>query len=464
MAPQTSSSTVLAGIDVRRQLTAVGFALFFTFLGIAFFRDIPNDGVWWTDWMAFQTGARIVAQGDFEHLYDLEAQKQYQAELTDGRSLEPPKFLHGVFISGVIGYYNAPSLALILVPLSYVSVEVGWGIWLGFNVLFLILIFRICWKNLVRIWTPAEQWAALAGALAFYPLIVILHGGQLTLLICLILCCFVFSWRNNRPYLAGVYLALLLIKPQLLIYLGLGVLFGRAWKVLLSTCLSTVVMVVATSLVMGHRIWLDWFLLLRKAGNFQEEFGIIPWGMYNLRGFFYVVLYPDHLDWMNLLTNFCFLIGACLVIWIWCQVPGPWRQNTSKLADDVKDEPKAATMASNSPNSIPLFDLKIAVPLFLMLPLSPHLYRHTAYLALIPAILTYHQLRTLPKHPIIYGWYLVVSLFIFYIASFKAVMTPESLDVGARLATMILLGHASFTIKMFLDERSKMKYTPLLEN
>ncbi len=64
-------------------------------------------------------------------------------------------------------------------------------------------------------------------------------------------------WRR-RPVLAGIFLGLLTIKPQLGLLVPLLLLFDRNWPAIASAIATTLAMIVASGLAFGFQSWIDY--------------------------------------------------------------------------------------------------------------------------------------------------------------------------------------------------------------
>ncbi|QGJ71369.1 Hypothetical protein PBC10988_30740 [Planctomycetales bacterium 10988] len=450
MEPEPTTSTTIAGIDIRRQLTALGFALFVTYMGIIFLRNIPQQGIWWTDWLAFYTAGQMILEGETDHLYDLNTQLDYQLRIVGDKNEKENPFGDGKLLgTTVLGYYNAPPLAVLVVPFSLLPLEVSWWTWLCCNVCFLIAILSLCRVHLGRSWSKGEQWAGLAAILSYFPLVPSLNAGQLTLFVCLLIGCTIFSWRSNRPWLAGLFLSLLIIKPQMATFLALAVVIDREWKILLSTLSWGLGLFAGTSLLLGYRVWLDWLKVLSEVGSVHGVgSGVDTWRMPNLRGFFVMTFPSDYQSWVSAFTYFCFFIGATMVVWIW------WHQD------------RKASVTEHQVTSVPpspLFDTQISCTLFLLLAVNPHLFNYGTFMAIFPALLLYHSLRENRTWVVAYGWFLVLSLFTFFLASFTVIEELPPFALGPRLITCILFGHVVFSLAWLKTQRRRLHTTMTVE-
>lgn len=65
--------------------------------------------------------------------------------------------------------------------------------------------------------------------------------------------------RDRRPVLAGILFGILTIKPQIGLLLPVVLLLERRWTVIASAIVTTAVLVVATSMLFGWNIWVEFW-------------------------------------------------------------------------------------------------------------------------------------------------------------------------------------------------------------
>ncbi len=175
----------------------------------------PGYDVINSDWPAFATGAKL-AITDPGHLYDLDAQLRVQFEVTGGRQLITPG------IHGILPFLAPAYVALAAVPFAALGAELGGRLWILFGLACLALAAWLVSR-------PRPLSAALPGV-ASVPTALLLLNAQLDGMVALGLGATMALW--SRPLLAGLALGLTLIKPQLILPLGLAMVVGRRWRVL----------------------------------------------------------------------------------------------------------------------------------------------------------------------------------------------------------------------------------------
>ncbi len=225
----------------RGQVALAGVALAFVLFPLT-----PYDDVISSDWPAFATGARLIATNP-AHLYDLDAQQRVQNEITGGRRLVT------LGIHGILPFLAPAWVALIALPFEAAGPDLGGRLWVVFGLFCLGL----------GTWLATRQrpWMEALPAFAGVPTALMLLNAQLDGLVVLGVGAALALW--SRPYLAGLALGLTLVKPQLVLPLGAGLLLARQWRALAGWAAAGLLLWGATT-VLSWRWVLDW---LAQTGN-----------------------------------------------------------------------------------------------------------------------------------------------------------------------------------------------------
>lgn len=227
---------------------------------VIYSQGFSPEGVEGNDFVAYFTGATIVARGDLRHLYDLERQHQVQSELMQAG---------GTRMLALNTYGNPPLWAAMLVPLLPLGVMGGSLVWRALTLVaalaILLLIARDSSAPSSPAPSPAPAFAPLAPEeqvsgrgwqrgsiflLFFAPFLESWNSGQMSAVMLAALGgWFAFS-RAQRPLAAGLALSLTLLKPQYTPFLVLLLIWKRQWRQLQGFALGAAVQVVATVLLL----------------------------------------------------------------------------------------------------------------------------------------------------------------------------------------------------------------------
>jgi Glycosyltransferase family 87 len=201
---------------------------------------LPNADVINSDWPAFATGARLIAS-DPIHLYDLSVQQRVEAEVTGGRVLVSPG------IHGILPFLAPAWVALFAVPFEALGTNAGGRLWVLLGLVSLLAGLYLGVRP-----RPARD---ILPAFAGVPTALLMLNAQLDGFVALGIGAAVSLWP--RRYLAGLVLSLTLMKPQLVLPLGVAVIVAREWKVLAGWAAGGLVLLAASLARNPH--WVnDW--------------------------------------------------------------------------------------------------------------------------------------------------------------------------------------------------------------
>ena len=197
--------------------------------------DVMNS-----DWPAFATGARLIVENP-SHLYDIEIQRRTQLEVTGGRTLIT------LGIKGILPFLAPAWVALIAVPFDLLGTNLGGRLWILFGLACLACGLYLA----VRPRPPS----AILPSFASVPTALLLLNAQLDGLVALGIGAAIAL--RSKPYLAGLALGLTLVKPQLMLPLGLALLVARTWRVLVGWAGAGLLLLLSTLALSPHWV-IEW--------------------------------------------------------------------------------------------------------------------------------------------------------------------------------------------------------------
>lgn len=359
-------------------LAGVGLALLLALL-LVFQSDVRRSGdvrafLLKTDYPPFLTGARLVAAGRGAELYNLAAQTEVQTAM-----LAPYQYAPGIF-----PYNHLPFLAVALSPLAGWSLQAGYALWFGLTTGALIVALVLLGRDMREAARDAieRRWAPRALALlafGFFPIYNELLNVQTATWTLLAFVLMIRALRQEREVAAGLALAVVLIKPQLLI-VPLGVLLlTRRWRALASFAGAAAAAALLITPLLGGPGWVgQWLGVVAGVAGAQANTGAIqPPLMESLRGQFTLLAAkfdPSVADtgaagWVLPLTALVSLAVLALVAWSWWGRPRAW----------------AADPAG--------WDARWAAGLLATLLINPHGLPYELTLWLLPAVLAWRAAR-----------------------------------------------------------------------
>jgi hypothetical protein len=338
----------------RHILTAIFFlvvgpALLFIFMSLALrYYGLGASA----DFIQFYSAGKIIADGQGVRLYD------YGLQLANQQ-----KFTHH---SVPMLYNHPPFEALAFVPLSYFSYSIAYLSWVFFSLWLLGLIMWLFANWGVEL-TLVERLTVLASSL--YPMFATVMQGQDSFIILLAYALAFLNLKRRRDFRAGCWLALGLLKPQLVLPFVLIFLLKRRWSFVSGfTCAGGMVLALSAAIVGIKPLAQYAFLLLNMNSDISREtFHIYPGMMPNIRGLFHLVLSGTI---SPIALNISILIvSLALIIWA--------TRNLKTLSDPENDR----------------FDLEFSLAVVVTLLVSYHLLLHDLSILALPAFLVLSRLH-----------------------------------------------------------------------
>lgn len=219
----------------RLRIPAMIVALLFFVISVLALVTILVDP-YQMDFVSYWAGARLAIAGNPAGAYDLALH----------RGIE----LGAIPLQGALPFPYPPCFLLPLAPFGLLSYPLAAFAW--------VLLGLAAYWTAARRWAPAMTWLALS----FPPLLVNVVTGQTGLLVAALLIGSV-TLLPKRPFVAGILLGLLVVKPQLGLVLPLALLAGREWRAIAGAASSSAGLILLSILVFG---WTPYQAWLGNAG------------------------------------------------------------------------------------------------------------------------------------------------------------------------------------------------------
>ena len=173
------------------------------------------------DFLSFYSAAKLCVTRGGSAVYDLALQKQLEVQIT-GQS--PDRFI-------VLPYFHPPYYTLLISPLAYLGYRGAYYAMAAFNVLLVAVLVVLLVRSSQRVHGRAAV-VATALIVGFFPLFVTVLQGQSDLVVLVPLAAAYVAWARGRLGWAGIFSALALAKPQLLLLIPVLFVARRAWRAL----------------------------------------------------------------------------------------------------------------------------------------------------------------------------------------------------------------------------------------
>jgi hypothetical protein len=297
------------------------------------------------DFIIFYTGAQIINDGRSKELFKIETQDAYQAKF-DVPQLEWP-----------MPFNHAPYELLPFLPVARLSYTAAHAVWSGLNLV--LLMVMLGW--LLRYVDSPHRFFIAAAALAWFPTMEAFRQGQDSIMSAALLLAVFVALKRGADSWAGVFLALGLYKPQLVLPMAGGFLVARRWRTLLAFSVTGGILVAVSLAMVGWQGAVDLIEILRSMGRYS--YIVYPPNMPNVRGLFHVLLdpkaFPTAIGFLTIVISLS-LYAFCLYF---------WRQDWN--------------------TGDPGFDLKYSLIIVTTVLVSYHLYSHDLFPLVLPLVLMF---------------------------------------------------------------------------
>jgi len=433
--PRTLGTTAVPGRRSLPFLIGMTAATFLLLLhGLIWVRAVESQGgleryARLIDFTATLTGAQLVRAGAGTGLYDLAQQRMAQEQV-----LAPSVTLRS---DTILPYIHPPFEALIFAPfmsLPYATLYLFWS-------LLIIIAFGgsllILYKTIPI--APTSRWLLLFAAASFSPLHQAFWLGQSSPLVLLGLCGAYAANKHGRQGWAGVALTLLVLKPQILLVIGLLLLLLRRWRMLV-TCGGIIAgLCVAAMPVLGVAWPLDYARFLSGIAGWRGNHNEYPAIMYNWRGLLTNLLGAASPDALALGVTVLTLISLGLLVGAWW-----WSRADGELWAGQQDV---------------LWSLACLVAILI----APHLYIHDLVLLILPAWLIVARSGTLPARSVAArSW--SAALWCGYALAFSSLFRAEDLPALPVVPGLLLLLAMMIALlrQVFRSDESHQRPAPLV--
>jgi hypothetical protein len=212
------------------RIPAMTVALLFLFVAVVALVTMLGDP-YQMDFVSYWAAARLVLDGNPAGAYDLALHRGVE--------------LGAIPLAGALPFGYPPCFLILLAPfglLSYPAAAVAW-----------VLLTFAGYGAAMRRWAADRIWLALS----FPPLLVSAITGQAGFLTTAL---FVagMALLPKRPFLAGLILGLLVVKPQLGLVLPLALLAAREWRALAGAAAGSIGLVLLSLALFGWEPWQAW--------------------------------------------------------------------------------------------------------------------------------------------------------------------------------------------------------------
>ncbi|MEJ2582528.1 MAG: glycosyltransferase family 87 protein, partial [Acidobacteriota bacterium] len=225
-----------------------------------------------------RTAGQVIVEHGFGAAYDAALLEEPQRELYE-------KFVRDSGLHGLPFYVvpvpYPPPFTLAFVPSTLLPPIPGFISWTLFHVVVLTL-YEL---RLAKYFAVTRPGMLIAAVVLSAPAFIHLIMGQLSVWLVVFFGESLIAFEKHMPVRSGIWLALLVCKPQVLVLILPALLLARQWRILLGMIVATVALIAPTFLLSPG--WFADFLggIFDAAGSSGTVMNIFPSSMTNWRAF-----------------------------------------------------------------------------------------------------------------------------------------------------------------------------------
>ncbi len=269
------------------------------------------------DWTMFWAQAMLLRSGQAAHMYEqpvVNVQLQALAHYYTGPS--------GFQTSTPVAY--PPWFTAVVLPFTIPDPPIGFALWSGVSLMCAaFLVIRL--KQLLPSVPALGVWVLLFGA---FPVALGLFMGQVALISALAVSEMFISFRAGRDLRAGLWLSVLLLKPQYAVVFGLLILWKWRVRALLGAAIGTLGLVGLGLVAAGASALFRVSDALRDLADFRSE-DAAPLLMVNWRAFVLYTLPSIDSDRGFFIVTALSVVTVALLMYLW---RGPWNVSTPEFS------------------------------------------------------------------------------------------------------------------------------------
>lgn len=254
-----------------RNLLLTGLGAFFMVFTIWLAAPHVECGRIGGDYCQYLSGGQVANVYGYAHIYDLQLPQEPQ-----GGNLSPAAN------SAPAWFWPFPYLPVFVLPfqlLSLLSPDIAFWTWTAANLAVLFLYLQSFLRRLDL--QPAPN-RLLLMIFVSLPVYMNLLTGQMNIWLVICIGEFMLSLLNRHSFRAGLWLGGLLLKPPLLLLIGLILLVRRSWQLLAGLAASSGALAIVCYLMVGPAGILQmlklWFGAVNASGRVWVE-GMMNWRM-----------------------------------------------------------------------------------------------------------------------------------------------------------------------------------------
>jgi hypothetical protein len=281
------------------------------------------------DFISQLTGALVVQNGNGTRLYDLDIQRDAQNRIFEG-------YRTPLTTAQILPYNHMPFEAIVLAPFMNLPYPLVFALWTLISGVAVGMSLGMLDGSI-----PVERpvgWVMSLAACSYLPLIRGLMRGQNSARVLLGLCGLYVALKRGQFGWAGMWLALVALKPQVLPVVLLALALMRYWRTLASFAGVMVGLAVVAMPFIGVAWPVDYGRLLLGVASWGDTAAIDPAIMHNWRGFFANLLGPGGAGLVLPLFVVMSVVSVGVLVWVWMRMRAAMPGEDDEQDDDGEPE------------------------------------------------------------------------------------------------------------------------------
>lgn len=260
---------------------------------------LPSD-----DFVQFWAGGKLNLQG--ENPFD--PQKIEQSQIAAGGQAS------GTYTISIM--LNPPWAISLVMPFGLLDYPSARLTWLIISTLLLVISSQLLWR--IYSGNPHQRWLALVVAFIFAPTISVLEVGQISPLVLMGLTGFLyFTISSRNDWLAGAFLGLASIKPQVAFIFWIALFFWvireRRWFIIISTTVTVLSLTVIALIVNPH--------IIQQYLGMLQTYRIPDWASPTIGAYLRFFWFGTENFWLQFLPS---ILGGIWFIYFWYKHHKSW--------------------------------------------------------------------------------------------------------------------------------------------
>lgn len=242
-----------------------------------------------SDFLSYWAAARLALNGTAAAAYDIDLHRAVQATAVD--------------MNGDMPFPYPPFVLMLLMPLGLMLYVPGFLLWVGGS--------AVAFVAAMRRFDARTIWLAIG----FPPVMINMIIGQNGLVTGALFAGFAVMLARGRPFVAGLLLGCLVIKPHLGLAIPIVLAVAREWRMFAGAAASVLSLLAGGLILFPLDVWSAWLAQAPLYASIVAD-GLVPWyKMASVYAGLRVIGLPSEIAWALHIAIAVGAVGVCCMIW-----------------------------------------------------------------------------------------------------------------------------------------------------